>query len=433
MDTTIGNWKDIEFQKLFVSKPSHGLTKPSAIRGDGFKMVNMGELYQYDRLTNQEMELVPLNDIEKNNFSLDEGDLLFARQSLVLEGVGKCSIVVSVPELTVFESHLIRIRLNKKISNPEFYHYFFSSYYGKKLIQTLAIQVAASGIRSSELAKLKVPYPSKSIQDNIAVIFASIDSLIEKNSRRVEILEAMAQLLYREWFVEFRFPGYEKHMFVDSELGKIPEGWRAGTLRDVLKTLESGSRPSGGIDEKETEIVSVGAENIIGLGQYNYGADKFVSTEFFNAMRKGHIKSRDVLLYKDGAQIGRKSMFRDNFPHKQCCVNEHVFILRSNDLISQNYLYFWLDLPNVTEMIVNSNSNAAQPGINQQDVNRLPILVPAKPVVEAFEEVVEPMMKLLFNLAKINIALTKTRDLLLPKLMSGEIDVSKLDINITEN
>lgn len=118
------------------------------------------------------------------------------------------------------------------------------------------------------------------------------------------------------------------------------------------------------------------------------------------------------------------------FHKKKCCINEHVFILRSNDFITQNYLYFWLDLANITQAIINSNSNSAQPGINQNDVKRIPILIPNKNVLNKFEELVEPMIELLFNLTLGNRRLVKIRDLFLPKLMSGEIDVSKLDIKI---
>src|SRR5205823_2036197 len=144
-------------------------------------------------------------------------------------------------------------------------------------------------------------------------------------------------------------------------------GWGVRTLGDVLSVLEAGSRPKGGIDPSERGIPSIGAENISGLGQYDYAKEKFVSQAFFEKMKQGHVESGDVLLYKDGAHIGRKAMFRDGFPHAVCSVNEHVFILRANRrYCSQNYLYFWLDQPDMTQNIRNLNANAAQPGINQQ-------------------------------------------------------------------
>lgn len=213
------------------------------------------------------------------------------------------------------------------------------------------------------------------------------------------------------------------------ELDKIPEEWEVVQLGEVLKSIESGSRPKGGIDSSEREVPSIGAENVLGLGRYDFNKEKYVSREFYENMRKGKVQSGDVLLYKDGAKLGRKSMFRDGFPHEVCCINEHVFILRTNSRCSQNYLYFYLDRPDITQKIINLNTNAAQPGINQAGVKSLPILLPPKELIELFDNKVEPLLGLLFNLAKKNQTLRKKRDLLLPKLISGEIDVSNLDID----
>lgn len=146
-------------------------------------------------------------------------------------------------------------------------------------------------------------------------------------------------------------------------------------------------------------------------------------------MSRGKIQSGDVLLYKDGASLGRKSLFRDGFPHEIYCINEHVFILRTNNRCSPNYLYFWLDLPEMTQNIINLNANAAQPRINQKGVQGLPVLLPPMSLINAFENIAEPLLNLLFNLSKKNSFLRKTRDLLLPKLISGEIDMEGLDIS----
>ena len=178
---------------------------------------------------------------------------------------------------------------------------------------------------------------------------------------------------------------------------------------------------------------SLGAENIIGIGKYDFSKEKYVSREFFLNMRRGIVRSKDVLLYKDGAQIGRKTLFRDGFPHQECCINEHVFILRSNSRITQNYLFFWLDQPDMTQNIRNLNANAAQPGINQEGVRGLPLLIPTEPLINLFDDRIEPLLTLLFNLAKKNVVLNKTRDIILPRLISGEIDVTDLDIAIIDN
>ena len=278
-------------------------------------------------------------------------------------------------------------------------------------------------LNRNHLDNLDVVIPDLPIQQNITAILSAYDDLIENNTRRIKILEEMAQAIYKEWFVNFKFPGHKKAKMVNSKLGRIPEGWEVLSIGDVLAELESGSRPKGGINENDCDVSSIGAENIIGLGQYDYGKEKYVSQEFYDKMRRGHVNSGDVLLYKDGAQIGRKSMFRDGFPHEICCINEHVFILRTNGRCNQNYLYFWLEQPEMTQNIKNLNANAAQPGINQIGVKGLPILVPNKPLIDTFSDSVEPLLGELFNLAKKNNLLRRIRDLLLPKLISGELEV----------
>jgi len=105
------SWDVVRFGDLYAAESRNGLTKPSKVRGSGYKMINMGELFANDRIYDIPMELVPLKESEKANAKVECGDLLFARQSLVLEGAGKCSIVMEVSPLTVFESHLIRVRL----------------------------------------------------------------------------------------------------------------------------------------------------------------------------------------------------------------------------------------------------------------------------------------------------------------------------------
>ncbi len=298
----------------------------------------------------------------------------------------------------------------------------------KSRMQNVSRGTTQDNLSVDKLLTFEFLVPLIPTQRKIASILSAYDDLIENNLRRITILEEMAQTLYREWFVKFRFPGHEKARMVNSPLGKIPEGWDVTTLDSVLSILESGSRPKGGINPSMRDVPSIGAENILGLGKYDFSKEKFVSREFFEKMKRGRINNCDVLLYKDGAKIGRKSMFRDNFPHSECCINEHVFILRTNEKCGQAYLFFWLDQPDITAGIINLNANAAQPGINQKGVKGLPILLPDRKFLDLFDEFVEPLLAKLFNLAKKNQVLRQTRDLLLPKLISGELDVSDLDI-----
>ena len=330
-------------------------------------------------------------------------------------------------------SDCLRLRLKSSTIEPRFVSYYFLTEAHQQWMKNQCSHAATmASLNQDIISRIPLHLPPRPTQRKIASILSAYDDLIENNTRRIKILEEMAQTLYNEWFVHFRFPGHEKVPMVDSSLGMIPKGWDVQELGDILMELESGSRPKGGIDPEESDIPSIGAENIIGLGKYDYSKEKYVSKSFFNKIRRGKIKSGDVLLYKDGAQIGRKSMFREGFPHVECCINEHVFRLRTDKSCSQNFLFFWLDQPEITQQIKNLNANAAQPGINQEGVKGLPILIPNMTLLGNFENLVEPMIAELFNLAKKNNILRRTRDLFLPKLISGELNVENLEIKVEE-
>ena len=259
-------------------------------------------------------------------------------------------------------------------------------------------------------------------------ILSAYDELIENSQRRIKILESMARALYREWFVHFRFPGHEHHPRVASPLGEIPQGWEVKTLGAQLAALESGNRPKGGIRDVEDGVLSIGAENINGIGRHDFAGEKFIPREFFQEMRRGVVQDRDVAIYKDGAYIGKSSYFRDGFPHAECCVNEHVFLLRADGVrLKQNALYLWLQEPDTVQMIRSKNANAAQPGINQQTVGGMEIVLPDGKTAAHFDRLVDPLLAEIINLAKKIQNLRRTRDLLLPRLLSGQIEVGAAD------
>lgn len=195
-------------------------------------------------------------------------------------------------------------------------------------------------------------------------------------------------------------------------------------LGDIECTVESGSRPKGGIDSSLKDgIPSVGAENVIGLGKYNYKSEKLVTRDYYIGMKRGKIKDRDILIYKDGAYIGKTSLFQDNFPHKKAAVNEHVFLLHSADESIQYYLFFTLYQKEYYQKMQKLNKNSAQPGINANALRSLPIVLPTTSVLLRFNSFVTPLLHKIFDIAKQNRQLVLTRDRLLPKLIGGEIEV----------
>lgn len=318
------------------------------------------------------------------------------------------------------------IRFNTDLCDPEFMFWYLQHLYTSGFMH--AYHTQHTGVARfqwttfSEREPLELP--PLPVQRRIAGILSSYDELIENSQRRIRILETMARALYREWFVHFRFPGHENHPRVPSQLGEIPARWEFSTLGKHLSALESGKRPKGGIRDVEDGVPSIGAENINGVGQHNFNSEKFVPRAFFDEIRKGVVRDGDVAIYKDGAYIGRSSYFRDAFPHAECCVNEHVFLLRSDGVrLTQNALYLWLQESDTVHAIRATNSNAAQPGINQRGIKGLELLLPDERTAEHFDRVVEPLFAELIVLAKRIENLRWTRDLLLPRLLSGRLEL----------
>lgn len=285
-------------------------------------------------------------------------------------------------------------------------------------------------LSGSVLKSLKFAFPPVEEQETITKILSDLDSKIELNNQINKNLEQIAQAIFKRWFFDFEFPDENGELYkssggemIDSEMGLIPKGWRFEKLGNLLSEIVTGNRPKGGVSEFKEGIPSIGAESINGLCNYSFSKTKYIPELYFSDMKKGIVKNGDILLYKDGANLGRKSMFLENFPFKKCCVNSHVFILRSNSLMKQSYLFFYLDQEFMTKNIINLNTNSAQPGINSTSVKTLKILLPSDKMLNLFNELVFPILKIIFNNAKENKCLSNLRDALLPKLMSGEIRV----------
>lgn len=339
----------------------------------------------------------------------------------------------------------IRFRLNDR-ADPRFFRYYFNSPSGQRALLSVATGSVQQNLTSPAILNLEVPIPSVSEQRAIASVLGALDEKIELNRRTSGTLEGIARALFKFWFSDFgpvrakaegrwkkgeSLPGMPADMwelwtdeFENSEIGEIPKGWRLATLQGVLSELESGSRPTGGASEvSRGGVPSIGAENVLGLGKYDYAKTKYVPRGFFTTLKRGIVRSGDVVLYKDGAQIGRMSYFDGGFPFEECCINEHVFILRARRPITQRYLYFWLDQDWMIGEIINRNSGSAQPGLNQPAVFGLPILLPSDEIVRLYDLRVAPLTQRIFRNQLESRTLGQVRDALLPKLLSGEIRI----------
>ncbi len=386
LKNTSVKWEQVKFSDLYLVPSKNGLTKPSRVRGHGFKMINMGELFSHDRIYDIPMELVPLSDNEKEKNAIKINDLLFARQSLVLEGAGKCSIVMKTSGLTVFESHLIRVRLNQEIANPLFYYYYFKS--GCSPIKTIVSQCAQAGIRASDLSDLIVQFPPLPTQRRIADILSAYDDLIENNRRQIKLLEEAAQRLYKEWFVDLRFPGHEHTKIVDG----VPEGWRKGLLGEIICV-------NYGKDHKK--VPNEGTIPVYGSGGLMRRCDTALHAgEAVLVPRKGSLNN---IMYVNESFWTVDTMFyvKVNIPN---AVLFTYFFLRSHDMYSMNI-------------------GAAVPSMTVKTLESLSVVFPDGNLLRKFNDVVQMKYRLINQLQRKIDSLTEAHDRLLPKLMNGVMEL----------
>ena len=415
-------WILKKFGDILSEPVRNGVYKKKEFHGRGLKIINMGELFAYNFISNQEMKRVELNPNEVSKSIVQDGDLLFARRSLVLEGSGKCSLVVHPSENLTFESSIIRARPDRTQADSKFYYYLFQSRLGRALMASIATQTAVSGITGSNLMQLKMPQPPLFEQRKITSILSAYDDLIENNTRRIKILEEMAQALYREWFVKFRFPGHDKVKMVESELGMVPEGWELVKLGDISDINISSIKKGDKLDEINYIDISS-----VSTGQIDK-VEKIVFSEAPSRARR-IVKHEDIIW--STVRPNRKSYSMILNPIQNLIVSTGFAVI-SAIKTPYTYLYFALTTDDFVGYLTNRATGAAYPAVNSGDFKKALVLLPPNPLLESFHDFVADFFDNRQKLHQKDIILRRTRNLLVPKLISGEIDVSNIEIEMGE-
>ena len=310
---------------------------------------------------------------------------------------------------------------------PLFLYYLLK--YNKDKIESMGSGTTFKEVSGTTMKNIVVSVPNdKIIQKKISLLLGSIDDKIENNNRINNNLEQQAKTLFKSWFVDFE-PFDES--FVDSPIGtKIPHSLQMVQIGSLSHILETGKRPKGG--SVATGVPSIGAENVKRLGEVNFASAKYIPVEFAQKMDKGKVHGYELMLYKDGGKPGtfipHFSMFGEGFPYDDFYINEHVFKLDFGDKGFNEFCYFYLQTDYPYNWLANNGGKAAVPGINQQDVNSIWIYHPDNPIVKEYCKWVQPIFTTILRNCSQNVKLSQLRDTLLPKLMSGELDVSDIEI-----
>ncbi len=304
-------------------------------------------------------------------------------------------------EKIALAQRVILLRGNPQVINQQYYFQALKSSFVQAGLQMRATGTTVAGIKQSELRQVEIPLPPLPTQHKIAAILSAYDDLIENNTHRIKILEEMAQAIYRQWFVEFRFPGHEGVEMVESELGLIPQGWEAKKVKEIVKRLKAGQT------YRQTDVESAGKVIVV-----DQSRDDFLG---FHDNEPDHDASPTdpIIIFGDHTckmqlMITPFSLGPNVVPFigKDEMPISYLFFGVSNLVETREYKRHWTELTNKEVAIGDPETR------------------------ERFSEFTTPIFEQIEALRQKNQNLRQTRDLLLPKLISGEIDVSDLDIDI---
>lgn len=321
-----------------------------------------------------------------------------------------------------------RLVVNQSECEPRFLYYFLLQIYKDRRVAQW--QVQSTGISNFQfeafLDECELLLPPLEEQSRVVAILSAYDELIENNTRRIAILEEMARRIYEDWFVHFRFPGHENARMVESELGPIPEGWAVKALGVVAGEVIDyrGKTPSKlGGKWASSGIPALSALNIKSGKLVNLEKAKWVDEELYKRWMKVPLRRGDILMTSE-APLGELYLLSTT---ERYVLSQRLFGIRADEeIITPTILFLTLRSSQVQAELVSRATGATVSGIRQAELRKVPILVPVKSVQSKIEPVLSSLTALVAKLSQANANLRTMRDLLLPKLISGELDVSAM-------
>ena len=297
-----------------------------------------------------------------------------------------------------------------KGNNRQFVYYFLKNFD----IASMGGGAAIPSLNRNVLSNLSVTIPDLSIQNNIATILSRYDSLIENYQKQIKLLEEAAQRLYKEWFIDLRFPGHENTKIVDG----VPEGWEKKTINDICTHISSGSTPSRRNKSywENGTIKWVKTKEL--LDGWIFDTEEYITDDGLkNSSTKIYPVNSILMAIYASPTLGRLGILAS-----ECCCNQAALCLIANDqIVSWQWLYWKL-------FELRDEFNSIARGAGQQNISGIvvknkEVLVPTKQVVDAFTNIANPIFESIKKISSQIRLLTEARDRLLPKLMSGEIAV----------
>lgn len=357
---------------------------------------------------------------QKGFLSAKKSAVLFEPNTIVISKSGTIGRLGLIQDYMCGNRATINI---KPLPNTNINYIFYLLLNNQEEIANQAVGSVQKNLYVSILENMRFKFPSLEDQKRIADILSSLDAKIENNNKINAKLEEMAQALFKSWFIDFEpfkvgrdgsRPAFGSGNFVESELGMIPEGWKVGKLGDLIKTT-SGGTPSRKIEsfyEKGT-ICWVKSKEL--AGSFIIDTEEKITNEAVEKSSAKKLPEFSVLIAMYGATVGEYAII-----DKEMTCNQAICALLPNDDIPYSFLYMLAK--NKKEDLINKAVGSAQQNISQVIVKDLDIVYDLS-IIRRFHQIVKPIFNKILGIIKENRNLAQTRDTLLPKLMSGEIEL----------
>lgn len=400
----MSKWEEKRLEDIIDVNPPVKLKK-----GESYPFIDIDKVSPTRRsVTNEDVKIYDGQSSSK----FCDGDTVFSRITPCLENRKIAKVAIS-SDAAFGSTEFYVFRAKKAKADARFTYYLTSS--DAVVLPAINSMTGASGRQRADkrfIQRLKLNLPDLPTQERIADILSAYDDLIETNSRRIELLEQAAQELYKEWFVRFRFPEYENVKFENS----LPEGWERNKIQKYYNTC-SGGTPS----RSNPEYFENGVYPWVKTGEIKdcviIDTEEYITQEAVNNSSAKVLPAKSVAMAMYGVNIGLLAYFDSEMTCNQaCCVFSD-----KRDFSSKHYLYYYLK--SIREYLLLISFGAAQQNLSQDLIKKIKITMPSDDVVQAFEKQVDDIYGNIRMLLLINKNLAEQRDMLLPRLMSGKLEV----------
>lgn len=360
--------------------------------------------------TSQNLPMVSDEDkLRLAKYCSQEGDVIFSR----VGSVDRCSYVSKEYSGWLFSGRCLRVRPRSGI-NPEYLYYFLTNEGTKQYIRNIAVGATMPSINTKLLNEVPITIPSLDDQHRIASILSSLDRKIELNNKINADLEEMAQAIFKNWFVDFE--PFKDGKFVDSELGMIPEGWKVGTIGDIVEFQNGFTFSSKDFSENgEYKIITI--KSVQDGCLVTEGSSKV--TEYPTKMPAYcKLQSGDILLSLTG-NVGRCCLVTET----NLLLNQRVAKIKAKECYDNSFSYALFRLKKTKELLISISRGTAQANLSPVEASKLPMVIPSEDARKSFSMISDSIMNKIISIHIENSRISLLRDTLLPRLMSGELEV----------